>query len=200
MLGIQHAHVEGGAVFCEAFLVKSEAVEAGAGEDDGIYLRIFGGFAETGGDVAADLDSLQVGPEMKEKSHAADAAGSDGAARGQGFEAAGGFGNEDVFNGRPGQDGTDFKARIQESGNVLEAVDGGVDGAGAEGIFEFFGEDAFVHDGGFTFGKISQAQVGPEVASGFDDFPLNGQVWPGGLEGGSGEDSLGEGEFAAAGS
>ena len=137
---------------------------------------------------------------MLEEADAADAAGGDDAAWGEGVEAAGGFGDEDVFDGGAGEDGADFESWVEEGRDVFEAVDGGVDGALAEGDFEFFGEDAFIDDGLVAFGEVGEAEVGAKVAIGFDDGAQDGEVGPRGLEGGGGEDGLGEGEFAAAGS
>ena len=137
---------------------------------------------------------------MLQEPDAPHAAGGDGAARGQGIQAAGSFGNEHVLDGRPGQDGADFEPGIEQGGDVLEAMDGGMDAAGAESGFEFLGEDAFVDHRAVAFGEVRQAQVGPEIAGGFDDFAVDGKFRPGGLQGGGGEHGLGEREFAAAGS
>lgn len=197
---IEDAQVQRMAESGENFLIETETMQARAGEDDGIDAGLVCGFAEARGDISADFNGAQIRPEMLEEPDAAHAAGGDGAPGRKGIKATRGFGNENVFDGGAGEDGADFEAGIEKGGHVFEAMHCGVDGAGAEGIFEFFGKDPFVDHGGFPFGKIGKAEIWPEVTGGFDDFAVYYQARVRGMEGGSGEDSLGESEFTAAGS
>ena len=77
---IENGEMERGGVIGEDFLVETKAEEAGPREDEGVDGGIPGGFAQAGGNIAADFDRLQIRADMAEESDAADAAGSDGAA------------------------------------------------------------------------------------------------------------------------
>jgi len=51
-------------------------------------------------------------------------------------------GEEDIRGIRAFQDGSNFQAGGSNAGEVFEAVDGGIYGAGEEGILDFFCEEA----------------------------------------------------------
>lgn len=175
-------------------LSVAEALEAGLGEDGGVEVGLFGDFLEAGGDVAPDVDDVEVGAEAEELEFAADGGGADGRA-GWELGEGGAVGDEDVAGGSAREDGADFKIGFEDGGDVLEGVNGEVDGLVEEGEFEFFDEDAFVDDSGGG-GNLGEGDVGALVAGGDDD--LAGEVAAAG-EGCLGHFGLVEGEGGAAG-
>jgi hypothetical protein len=191
--------VELGGVVREWGVEETEADEAGAGEDEGVDGWVVGDLADACGDVAADVGDGEVRAEETELAGSADRAGGDDGTLGEPVETAGVFADEDVFDWGAGEDGGDAEAVGENGGDVFERVDGGVDGAGAEGFFEFLGEDAFVDDWLVAAGEVSEFEVRAEVAGGADDFADDVEGWVSGGEGGAGHFGLGESEFAAAG-
>ena len=73
---------------------------------------------------------------------------------------------EDVARILPLGDGRNFELRGQLRGQVLQAVDGQVDAAFRQGVFDFLGEHALGAD-------LGQRHVGDLVAGSLDDFQLD---------------------------
>jgi hypothetical protein len=146
--------VELGGVVREGIVEETEADETGAGEDEGIGGWVVGDLADAGGDIAADVGDGEVRAEETELAGSADRAGGDDGTVGEPVETAGVFADEDVFDWGAWEDGGDAEAVGEESGDVFERVDGGVDGAGAEGFFEFLSEDALIEDWLVAAGEV----------------------------------------------
>ena len=88
----------------------AEAVEAGAGEDEGVGLT-FGPLAKAGVDVAAHLDEADVGTEGEDHGLAAWTGGGDGGAGGQHVETPEVFADEGVAGVGAGRNGGEREVR-----------------------------------------------------------------------------------------
>src|SRR6185437_6469918 len=119
-----------------------EAVESGGGEDQRIALA-FGELAQAGVDVAAKFDELDVGAEGEDLRAAAGAGGADAGGDGQRVERPELLADEGVARVGATGDGGEREARVEFGGQVFQRVDGEVDLARGEGLFDFLDEDAF---------------------------------------------------------
>ena len=99
----------------------AEADESGFGENGAVEFGLVDDFLESGGDVAADVDDLEVGTEMEELQFAADGGGADGGSLGQVCE-GGALRDQDVAGGGAGEDGADFELGLENGGDVFEGV------------------------------------------------------------------------------
>jgi len=169
-------------------LGSAEAVEAAGREDDGLGLP-FAKLAETGVDVAAKFDVFEIGAEGAELRLAARTAATDFGFGGK-LEERGVFdGDEGVAgigalgNGGDGEVGREF------GGQVFEAVDGEIDAAFDEGLFDLFGEHAFGAD-------LGEGDLLQPVAGGADD--LDGDFVALGAQGAGDVVRLPEGELRPA--
>jgi len=192
----------GGEHFVEAehghfgFIKQSGAAEAGGGEDDGVELAI-AEFAKAGVDVAADGIDHEIGAVMEKLGATARRAGAD---FGAGREVGDGLGFEGdqhipwIFalgDGAEGEIGL-IDERLGDR-DVLEGVDGEVDGAFEQGALELLGEDAFA-------AELVEGLVDDGVAGGLEDDQLDGEVFVfvDFFQGGGDELGLGLGEERAA--
>ncbi len=90
----------------------AEAVEAGAGEDEGVGLALRP-LAQAGVDVAAHLDEAEVGAKGEEHGLAARAGGGDGGVGGEHVQAPIFFADEGVARVDAGRDGGEGEARVR---------------------------------------------------------------------------------------
>lgn len=198
--GIEHQTVEGVGVDVDAAEVRIEqaqAQQAGGGEQHGIKGVFTEHFFHAGGDVATDLDDLDIRAKELELRGTAHAAGADAGALRQGFEGVWVCADENVLNGGTGQHGGDGEAGGEIAGHVLEAVHGGVDLAVCEGDFELLDEDAFVHLRHVA--ELGEAEVLAFVTAGLDDLALDLQMRMRGLQVCRDHFGLSECQLAAAG-
>ena len=128
-------------------LGAAEAVEAGGGQHQRVALA-FAQLAQAGVDVAAQLDEAEVGAQGEELGAAARAGGADEGAGGQGVQRL--LARTDVGVAGVGarRDGGESEARIERGGQVLERVDGEVDAAFGERLFDLLDEDSLAIAGG----------------------------------------------------
>ena len=147
----------------------ADAVEAGAGEDEGGRLA-FVELAQAGVDVSSELYKVQVGAEVEELGAAARRVGADGGVFGQSVERPEGLAYEGVAGVGAGGDGGEGEALIERGGEVFERVDGEVDAAGGERFFDLLDEGALA----VRARGDDEAGVLHAVASGADDFNFDG--------------------------
>ncbi len=86
----------------------------------------------------------------------------------QAFEPAGVFGKENVGGVRALEHGGELEAGRHVAGQVLQAVDGDVDRAGEQRVFELLGEEAFAAG----FAAAQEREVELLVAARDEDFHL----------------------------
>jgi hypothetical protein len=170
----------------------AEAVEAGTGENDGVE-GLGCQFCEAGGDVAAKLEDLEAGTEPKELAAAADAAGADARPGGEGVEGGGEGRYEEVRGIGAREDGGEAEGGRGDAGEILEAVDGGVDGMVEEGVLDFLCEEALQAGGT----PLPRSNLRAAIAGGGDDLDLDGEIGTGAKEGLADKANLRKGEGAA---
>ncbi len=142
----------GGAEFvdCEALMHRLgavEAVESGRSQHQRVALA-FCELSQPRVDISAQLDESDVRPQSEQLSAAARAGRPDGPAHGQRVQRPVLLADPDVAGVGARRDGGQGKARIERGGQVLERVDGEVDAAVGEGVFDLLGEDSFAGSGG----------------------------------------------------
>ena len=183
----EHFEAEGALAGCGAEFVDrealvdvlgaAEAVETGGGEDERVGFA-GGPFAKAGVDVAAHGDEPEIGAQGEQHGLAARAGGGDAGAERKHVEAPELFANEGIAGVGAGGDGGKSKARVERGGEVFERVDGDVDAAVEEGVFDFLDEDAL----GVEWGAVVEGGGGDEagvlhaVAGGADDLDLDGMA------------------------
>ena len=149
-------------------LGEAEAVKAGGGEDQRVGCA-FGPLAEAGVDVAAHLDEGEVGAQCEKHRLAARAGGGDARTGGQHVQPPGRFADEGVAGIGAWGDGGEREARVYIGREVFERVDGEVDAAGGECLFDLLDEDA-----GAVGGESIERSILQAIAGGADDFDLDG--------------------------
>lgn len=157
---------------CESLvdgLCAVEPVKTGAGEHEGVTLAFFQ-LAQTGINVAAQCDELEVRPEAEELCATAGAGGANACVFRQCVQGPEWLTDEGVTGVCAGWDGGEGEAGIEHSGQVFEGVDGEIDAAVCQRLFNFLDEDAFA----IQTWRDDEAGVLHAVARGADDFNLYG--------------------------
>jgi hypothetical protein len=161
-------------------LGAAEAVEAGGGEDEGVAFAS-GEFAQTGVDVAANLDEGDVRTEGEQLRPAARAGGADAATRRQGVQRPVTLADPGVAGVDTRRNGGEHEAGIEFGGEILERVHGKVDAAIGERFFNLLDEDALAIGERRERGQAADIRAGTArirllhpVAGGADDLDLDG--------------------------
>ena len=94
-------------------------------------------------------------------------------ALGQGVEGPVTFADEDVAGVGALRDGGEDEARIEFGGQVLERMNGEVDAALGERVFDLLDEDSFAARSGASAGAIGAVGLLHAVAGGADDLDLD---------------------------
>ena len=169
-----------------------ESVEAGSGEDEGVALSV-GELLEACVYVSPDLYEGDVGAKGEDLGSAARAGGAYAAAFGEGVKGPVWLAYPDVAGVGALGDGSEGELRGYFGGEVFEAMNGEVDAAFFEGLFDLLDEDAFAVE---VWGR-DEAGLLHAVAGGADDFQL--YVVAGIAEGVEDVVRLPEGELGASG-
>ena len=176
--------------------LQAEAVEAGAGQDDGVVLA-FVELAQAGVDVAAQVENRKIGPHGGQLGFTPQARGADPGAVRQGGHTGAVVGEKGVPRGFPGRNDADEQPLGQFGGHVLHRVDGKVHFAGEQRVLDFLDEQSLAADLGQRHVQDSVPlggdlhQFNPHLRVGLFDLALN----PGGLgdgqQAGAGADAQG---------
>ena len=123
-----------------------EAVEACSREDECVGLALLP-FAQTGVDVAADLDEAEVGTKSEEHGLAARRGGADARAHGQHVQTPEALADEGVAGVSARGDCGEGEARIERCGKIFERMHGEVYSPYGQGVLDLLDEDALGVEG-----------------------------------------------------
>ena len=155
-----------GQELCDA-VGPAQALQTGFGQDDGVVLAVVE-LLQARVDVAPQIGDEQVRPGVEELGLAAQARRADTGTGRQGFQGRIGIGNEGVVDMVAGRNGCQAEAVRDVRRQVLQTVDGQVDGAVQEALFQFCREQTFAADAG-------QRDIEDFVALRDDVLELDGQ-------------------------
>jgi hypothetical protein len=148
-----------------------EAIKTSGGEDESVAVAFFE-FAKSRIDVAASFDEGDVGTESEDLRATARAGGADAATGGKSVKGPIIFADPGIAGvGAPG-DGGDGELWSQFGGKVFERVDGEVDAAFFEGLFDLFNEDTLAVE----IRRRNEAGLLHAVARGAYDLDLGGMA------------------------
>src|ERR1700722_13477064 len=116
-----------------------QAIKAGSSQQNGIDLA-FSQFAQACVDVAAEFDSLDVGPKGKKLGAATLAAGANNGTMWKGMKALVIHRDQHIAGINTRRSGCEHEGWGQFGGQILERVDGKIDAAFGQSFFDFLGE------------------------------------------------------------
>src|SRR6202034_770127 len=148
----------------------AEALQSGDSQDNCIVFSLLE-FAQAGVDVAAQRMNPEVGADRFELCLAAQAGRAEARSLGQIPKAGVMTRAESVARIFPLCDSGDFESRRKIGGQILQRVDGEIDAASGESLFDFLGENSFAEPTLRT--DHGQGDVGDLIATGVDDFDFD---------------------------
>jgi len=149
----------------------AEAIETSASQNESVGLA-FRPLAQPRVDVAAHLDEADVWAQGEDHGLAAGTGGGDSGVRGKHVQAPVFLADESIASVDARRDGGEGEARVKGRWEIFERVDGEVDAADKESVFDLFDEDAFGLEGSAVLegGGGDEAGVLHAVADGADDL------------------------------